>query len=267
VTPKELDQSYQLNKELFHSYVNEIKKKSAGDLFTLINPTLIKNPYTSTFPKSFFSTSQNTNNKIRLFFRSSLRFYIRNFYLLVSYFITFLLFKIFYKVKNHAVSGLVLDIYLLVDKVNEANAFHEPYFEGIYEIFNRSDVPYTILPRLYQNGRNPYQLIKFFKLLNHSDQNFLFEFQLLRLHQFIHLIILIFLYPFKTLRLIQQENSETDRRFNQSLLEDIAVFNFESFTRYLFGKNIAQVKGITSIYSWSEFQVTERSFNYASSYT
>lgn len=263
MTPKELNHSYQLNKELFHTYIDDIKQKSESDIFTLINATLIKNPYTSTFPKMFFKNSVVSEYKSSMFLRSTLKFYLRNFYLLASYFITFLLFKIFYNVKGNAVCGLVLDIYVLVDKINAANTFHEPYFEGIYEVFNQSDIPYSILPRLYQNGHNPFKLIKFFKLINQNNQNFIFEFQYLRLYHFVYLFVLIICYPFKTLRLLQQENSDTDKIFNHALLKDIALLNFESFTRYLLGKNIARLQGIKSIYSWSEFQVTERSFNYA----
>ncbi|MDQ1298558.1 MAG: hypothetical protein QG558_1097, partial [Campylobacterota bacterium] len=37
----------------------------------------------------------------------------------------------------------------------------------------------------------------------------------------------------------------------------------DSLTRYIFGKNLSKIKSIKKIYSWSEFQVIERSFNYA----
>ena len=40
-------------------------------------------------------------------------------------------------------------------------------------------------------------------------------------------------------------------------------FSFDSLTRYLLGKNLSKIKSIRIIYSWSEFQVIERSFNYA----
>ncbi|OYZ34000.1 MAG: hypothetical protein B7Y30_08360, partial [Campylobacterales bacterium 16-40-21] len=79
---------------------------------------------------------------------------------------------------------------------------------------------------------------------------------------FIELFVLITLYPFKTLRLLQNENIISDKIFNQALIEDIKNSSFDSFTRYIFGKKIADLDSVERIYSWSEFQVIERSFNF-----
>ena len=76
------------------------------------------------------------------------------------------------------------------------------------------------------------------------------------------LFILVIKYPFKTLRLMQNEDKEIDNVFNNSLIEDIKHFSFNGLSRYILGKKIAQIKNIKKIYSWSEFQVIERSFNY-----
>jgi len=47
------------------------------------------------------------------------------------------------------------------------------------------------------------------------------------------------------------------------LLKDISNQRFDGFSRYIFGKNIAKISNISKIYSWSEFQLIERAFNYA----
>ena len=49
---------------------------------------------------------------------------------------------------------------------------------------------------------------------------------------------------------------------NYSLIIDLQNVNFDSLTRYIFGKNLSNIESINKIYSWSEFQVVERSFNY-----
>ena len=43
MNPKELNSSYQNNKQKFHNYINRIKKNSPWDIYTIINATLIKN--------------------------------------------------------------------------------------------------------------------------------------------------------------------------------------------------------------------------------
>ena len=40
-------------RELFLDYITDIKKKAQRDIFSVINVTLISNPYITSFPKKF----------------------------------------------------------------------------------------------------------------------------------------------------------------------------------------------------------------------
>jgi hypothetical protein len=262
VTPKELDQSYNEKKTLFHTYVDNIKQNAAWDIYTVINATLIKNPFTSTFPKRFFANANIKKYKFLSFLKNAALFYIRNFYLFISYFIAFILYNLYYKKQRKNRLKIIIDIFGLVDKVNKENLFNETYFSGVYDIFEQCGKEYCILIRPYEVGRNPFKLIKFFKIISHDARDFIFEYEFLTFNNFITLFGLILIYPFKTLRLLRQEQSATDTLFNQALLNDIKLFGFDAFTRYLFGKNLAKIKTIRTIFSWSEFQVIERSFNF-----
>jgi hypothetical protein len=73
---------------------------------------------------------------------------------------------------------------------------------------------------------------------------------------------MIIQYPFKTLRLKQKEKSTDNILFNNELIYDIGNLGTETFSRYIYGKNIAKINVVSKIFSWSEFQVIERSFNY-----
>ncbi|MFK5974996.1 MAG: hypothetical protein QM493_00685 [Sulfurovum sp.] len=263
MNPKELEQSYQDNKNIFHKYINNIKRKSKWDIFTIINPTLIKNPYGSFFPKRVFLNDTKTSNKTILFIKTTFRFYLKNFYLLVSYVIAFILYKIYYTKKPKGATETIIDIFILVDKTNQKGKFSENYLDGVYQELDRYNSKYAILPRLYGVGKNPFKLKQFFKILSSDKRNFIFEYELLKLSDFLRLLGLIIVYPFKLLRLLQKEDNNIDKIFNQSLLEDIKYFSFDSLTRYILGKNISKINSIKKIYSWSEFQVIERSFNYA----
>ena len=263
MNPKKLEESYQKNKILFHSYLDNIKKNSPWDLYTVINTTLIKNPYATQFPLNFFSHKKEKYNRYTLFIKNSFNFYLRQSYLLFSYFIAFVIYKIVYKKRRKNELNIVVDTFALVDNTIKDNKFNEKYFTGIYEIFEKYNAQYVILLRLYNVGKNPFKLIKFFKIINDDPKEFIFEYELLTFFDFLILFKLILLYPFKTLRLLQKEEKAIDVIFNKALLDDIKQQSFDAFTRYILGRNLAKIDTISKIYSWSEFQVIERSFNYA----
>ena len=261
MNPKELEESYQNKKDIFHEYINKIKKNMRVDIYSIINTTLISNPYTSQFPKLFFSEKLNINKLLLLFIKSSFKFYIKQLYSFLSYLISFILYKVYYK-KRININNMLINITLLTDDVISKKQYNENYFKSLYPILTKHDIKYTFVPRLYNIQKNPFKLIKLFKLINDDKRNFLLEYEFLTIADFLKLFIMILKYPFKTLRLIQKEHNITDEIFNQCLILDIANINFDSFSKYLFGQNISNINNIEKIYSWSEFQVTERSFNY-----
>ncbi len=260
---KQIHDLYQKNKQKFHTYIDNIKKNALWDVYTIINATLIKNPYVSIFPKKFFTNDVSNMNLKSLFLKSIIKYYLKNFYLFISYFIAFILYTIYYKKERKNELKIVIDIFGLVNKTNQNGKFSENYLTGIYEIYKEYKTPYAILLRPYQVGKNPFKLKKFFKIINEDKRDFIFEYELLQVSDFLKLFGLLVVYPFKTLRLIQREDKDVDKIFNNALIEDIRFFNFESLTRYILGKNLAKLNSLEKIYSWSEFQVIERSFNYA----
>lgn len=262
MTVKEFEQSYQDKKNTYHNYINTIKKNCKWDIYNIINPTLVKNPYASAFPKKLFSDNRNKANKILLFFKYVIKYYVKNIYLLISYFIAFILYKIYYKKQRTNDMNIIIDIFGLVDKANQSGQFSENYLVDVYEIFEKYATKYTILLRLYGVGKNPFKLKQFFKIINEDRRDFIFEYELLSFKDFINLFVLVMAYPFKTLRLLQKEKSDIDRIFNTCLIEDVQYFSFENLTRYILGKNLSSISTIDKVYSWSEFQVIERSFNY-----
>jgi len=260
---KQLYDSYQQEKGEFHHYIDNVKRSSPWDIYTIINPTLIKNPYESSLPKSFFLNNVREVNNTALFIKNLLKFYLINSYLLVSYLIAFVIYKLYYKKRVRDELEIIIDTFGLVDNVNKNGEFNENYLTGIYELFEKYNTNYAILLRPCQVAKNPFKLRHFFKIINQDKRDFIFEYELLKLSDFFTLLSLILLYPFKTLRLLQKEVSKEDKIFNHSLLVDIKYFSFDSLTRYILGKHLSKIDSIEKIFSWSEFQVIERSFNYA----
>ena len=263
MNPKELNSSYQNNKQKFHNYINNIKKNSPWDIYTIINATLIKNPFTSHFPLIFFKNDVSISNKLLLFLKSIFKFYAKSIYFYFSYMVATITYKVCYKKSRNNELKIIIDVFGLVDKTNQNGKFYENYLTGTYEIFEEFNIQYAILLRPYQVGKNPFKLIQFFKLINEDNSDYIFEYEFLSLYNFLELFVMVLLYPFKILRLLQKEKTLTDKMFNYSLIADLQQFNFESLTRYILGKNLSKIESIKKIYSWSEFQVIERSFNYA----
>jgi len=260
---KKLDYYYQQKKNLFHGYILAIKSSMPVDIYSISNITLIKNPYSSVFPFSFFSQKTIIKNKILLFFKSTMVFYLKQLYFFISYIITFFLFTVYFRPQRKlSKRDCLIDVFLLSNTIIKENTFNERYFDSLYTVLEKINIPYSIVPRIYSTSKNPFKLISFFKLLSKDKRDFLFEFELLHWYDFIQIFWMILIYPFKTLRLLQEEKTEQDKIFNQALLQDISTQGMNTFSRYVFGKNIAKLKTVKYIYSWSEFQVIERSFNY-----
>ena len=259
----EIDNCYKNRKNKYFKYINDIKSIMTVDIYSIINTTLIKNPYNHDFPLKFFLKEFKKENKFRIFIKSCLEFYIKQFYYFISYIISFFIFKIIYKKKSTIIENhIILDIYLMVDTVVENKKFDEKYFSKLYEVLDKYEQKYIFLPRLYGVSKNPFKLIKLFKIINKDKRNFIFEFEFITHKDIVQLLFMICKYPFKTLRLMQKERTQEDILFNNELIKDIPKTSIDAFTRYILGKNLSELDKIKKIYSWGEFQVTERSFNY-----
>lgn len=260
---RKLYKQYHQNKDKIYEFIFPIKKNASIDIYTIINTTLILNPFSTDFPKNLLAKKNHTTNRLGLFFNSSIKFYAKQYYLYFSYIIAYLLFKIYSKKsKTISTQSIGIDVFFLVDKIIKEDKFDDKYFSGIYKTLEKYDKNYVFIPRLYGVNKNPFKLIKLFQILNKEQQIFLFEFEFIGFFDFLSLFFLILAYPFKTLRLLQKDDIEDNKIFNHALIKDIPSVGFESFTRFIYGKNISRISNISDIYSWSEFQVVERSFNY-----
>lgn|GEM_PF-787069 len=259
---KDIYDAYIVKKEIFHRYIYSIKQNAYPNIFTIINPTLITNPYVSTFPKKFFFDIFEKRNKYLLFIQSLAKYLFFNYSQLAIYFISFILYKIYFKKQSHAPRNLLIDVFVLVNTVNKANEFKETYFPSAYNIFEKYSINYTLLLRLYGIGKNPFKLVKFFQILSNDKNDFLIEFELVTLKDLLEIFWLILVTPLQCLKFLQHSNTRIDKIFNEALIEDIAAISFESFTRYILGKRVARISSVKTIYSWSEFQVVDRSFNF-----
>ena len=55
--------------------------------------------------------------------------------------------------------------------------------------------------------------IKFFKIINQDKRDFVFEYEFVSIFDFIKLIYISIIYPFKTLRLLQKKDNKYNKLF------------------------------------------------------
>ena len=249
---------------LISDYIDNIKKKSYKDIAHISNNVLNKNPYSSDFINNcLFSTEQK---KISIFFilRKLSVFYLKNFLLFFILIINTVIYKFFIGKSNFDFSKdiYLIDIFFIVDRIINDEAFIDSYFPGIYSILEKSNKKYVFLPRLFGLGKSPLKFYKLIKILNKdSDKNFLLEHELLTIFDFAKVFVFIILYPVKQFYLIQKGGNKFNNFFNYELFNVLPRTHFESYIRYLIGKRISdKITNKSKIISWQEFQNLEKTF-------
>lgn len=262
------DRSFDDKVVQMHTYLDENIVRN-DDIYSVVNTTLTLNPNTSNFPEEFLFKRYRKENKLKLFIFNIAKFYALSMCRVLSFVQTLLYYRVLYsKPRNNIDESTVnLDVFFLVDKIVKEGEFHENYFSSLYKTLEKKNVDFVFIPRLFGLSLNPIkthrQLKSFFNVINNSNYDFLFEHDFFKFRDLISLNWMITCYPFKTLRFKVKERNLEDRIFNKNLLKDIGSQSIVPFTRYIFGKHVSKLKNLNKIYSWSEFQSLERSFNYA----
>jgi hypothetical protein len=255
-------------KELYE-YLSSVRQLNKVDIHSIVNTTLVANPYISKFSEDFLFNTRRKEQFSSSFFVNALRYYGLNSIRILMFLRTLIYFKIFFQkpILVASKNDVVLDLYVNIESVSRDGMLCEKYFQGLYSVLREENRNYIFIPRLIGFSNNPIkahkQLVSFFKIVSQDHNQYIFEFGMFSFKNFIELLGLYFSYPFKTLRLFSKKTNRSDLTFNFHLKKDISKQSIIPFTRYILGKNISNFNGISRIYSWSEFQVTERAFNFA----
>ncbi len=258
MTSKEIYENFENKKDKFYNYLNNIKKNIPINIYTIINPTIVNDPHASTFTNSFFLDKYKKAN----IFNNFLFYYVKFLYSFVSFLIIFLCIKLFLKKDNKNLKSTIFDVYNLIDETNKHNKLNEKYFGDLYDICDENKKEYTIMLRIIGAIKNPLKLIKFLKIINNEQKDVIIDYQLVGFFDIFRIFRICFIYPFTIFRL-RQYPKEENILFNNAIINDLKFFHFDSVVRFFVGKNLAKIDIVKDIFSWSEFQVVERSFNYA----
>ncbi len=250
-----------LYKNFFHqrdnyiTYINNIKKKN-NNFFSIINITLISNPYISSFSRDWFLKKEKTWTVV-LYIKSVVVFYFKCLSKLFVFLLQKFIVQFLFERKKIKRGSILIDVHLLSNKVITSGVYRDDYFPGLYQVLTRKNIPFVFLPRIHGLGYNPVNFIKLLNVLKTSNNIFIYEHELTSYYDILKIFFLILLYPVQIFSLFQKEEL-----FNYHLIKDIQFQSLEAFTRFYSGRKITTIQEISSIISWSECQVIDRAFNF-----
>jgi hypothetical protein len=243
------------------NYINPIKIKAYRSLYMLSHPVLNKNPYTSIFHHLLYSRQTIKKPSVFQYVKSIILFYVKNLVNFIFYIFVSFVERFFYKSKHvFSESTIIVDSFLLVDKVIKSGKFDEMYFKGLEEILktNSNDVIY--MPRLYGHKKQMKKIKYLFKVLNKDKHDFIFEYSYLGIFDYLKLFYFICVYPVYHFSVKQKVVKKIDKYFNYSVVMSLSNVSFESYARYLFAKKLSSKISDVKILSWCEFQEMEKYF-------
>ena len=244
-----------------NTYIDPIKKRAYEKVYMLSHPVLNKSPYTSDFHQNLFVNKllKKASRISRL--KSWVIYYIKNIILFTIFILQAILYKIFYRRKiSVGEKVIMIDSFLLMDRVLKEKQYKELYFQNIEEVFVEKGFQTIFIPRMYGHTKKLTAVGKLFQLLQKDKRKFIFEYALLGFMDYLKIAWFVLAYPFFHFSVWQKDSSKEDRAFNNALVESLGRTGFSAYVRYLFGKNLVVKHNHIKVFSWCEFQNMEKNF-------
>lgn len=246
-------------KEIF-DYLSKKSAEAYKDVYLLSNETLSKNPFSSSFVKSYL---ERDCYSIGFFVvvKKILFYYLKNIFVLFGSILNYLIFhalmRPFFSAKSENL--IIIDTFFLVDKIIKDGIFIDPYLADLEHMLKKENLNYAYLPIFYP-PYNPYKMIKTFRILKHSNAKLIAEFELLNLSAFCKMLLFVFKYPISVMRFLSTlGEDEKDKYLRRSILDGLDDVVISRYSRYLQGLSIGTLpsKNIRLI-SWFENQTIHK---------
>lgn len=247
-------------KEIF-DYLSSKAKLAYKNIDMLSNETLSKNAFSSFFVRSYLENDFDKKIGTTKLFQYIFAYYKKSFYLYFFYIANFFIFRILFK-KTTAIeeNTVIVDTFLIVNKVIKEYFYKDSYFVGLDEFLKKHSKPYLYL-FVFDGGVNPMKMLKVFYILKKQRIPFVCEFGLLGIVDLLALFLFLMRYPFGVLdfTLNLDENDKRDGLLKYSMLEGIKEPTFDRHARYVVGKRLACiVDGGGILVSWFENQTIDK---------
>lgn len=232
----------------------------------ICNPVISRNPFSSSLlikigsqQKGVKTQSRGKRLSVKLiayYFKSFAQFFF-----FLTHFVAFKLSTLRFnqRLADKSKDLVIINTFTMIDKIYSKSKFDDSYFGSLYEIMNKRNRQYVVLCFLF--GDRPWNLkrrIQTYNILANDGRNFVTEFELMGLREWINLLKFILFYPLAALKLTHQEFGEFDQFFRQEVVNTLGSVQFPNYVRYLAGRKLSSLTDQKlKVISWYENQVID----------
>jgi len=248
-------------------YLSKVIASAYRDTSLICSPAVSRNPFSSPFLLHAAEESQDQASGVGRWTiaRKFVVYFYRSFACLLFLglcYLTFVLSKLRYRRRkvNKDKDLIVVDTYTVVDKIYQHGKFEDAFFGSLYDILAGRGRQSAILCFLEAyNPRNLRQRLATYNILAGDGRNFLTEFELLPMRQWLALIRFVLVYPFATLRLAKEKFGRFDELFRRELIDALDRPQLLNYVRYLVGLRLGTLTDRKlKVIAWNENQVIDK---------
>lgn len=247
-----------LGKVISHAYARPI---------LIANPVLSRNPFMSMLILKIARDDCCTDKRSTFLklTKKLLRYYVKNAMSLVLYFATFLAFKVSrlrYR-KSEIVEDqpvIIINTFTMIDKIYPKRRFVDEYFGDLYEIMNKRRKQYVVFCFLFGDSvLNIRRKIETYNILARDQRNFVTEFEIIGLAEWIEIARFILVYPLLSIALRKHKFGKFDRYLREEMVETLDTVHFHEYIRYLVGRRLGKLtRDKLKLICWWENQVIDK---------
>lgn len=257
-------------------FLSSINQTAYKDVYLLSNEVLSKNPFTNNFLNRFLQEEIPNPISRSYIFLKLLQYYFKSIAHFTIYILNFLVFHISrlrYTINHTHKEFILIDTFFLIDKIEKANTYKDPYFAGLRELLDKLGKHYAYLP-VFCSTKNPLKLLKVLRLLKKEGIPVLTEYQILSALDVLLIFFFIFIYPFRVFKLAKALDSNSQaytanddkaeltrevQLLKNEFIDNLPHVAFHRFSRYLQGKKIAMLPyEKVKLISWFENQTIDK---------
>ena len=246
-------------------YVQEITSEAYQNVYMLSNQVLSRNPLTNDLFRKFLFRETAPDLRQKDIVKRLAIYYYHSLVEFLLYFVTWTVLRVKHRsdrliLESHK-ALYVVDTFVLVKNVLSEQEYREMYYPGLYEVLEKHNKQFVILPTFFGALVNPRKALVVLELLKKSYYDFVTEFQLLRFSDLFRVFKFIVLYPLDVLGLASRvtQKETLDRLFVSELKLTIDQVTFHSYIRFLVGRRLGKITDQNiRLISWYENQVIDK---------
>ena len=248
-------------------YLSGVIASAYRDTSLICSPPVSRNPFLSPFLLHAVEESRDQAPGVGRWAiaRKLVLYFVRSFACLLFLglcYLTFALSKLRYRRRKADKDEdlIVVDTYTVVDRIYQHGKFEDAFFGSLHDILAGRGRQSAVLCFLEAyNPRNLWRRLATYNILARDGRNFLTEFELLSMRQWLALLRFVLVYPFATLRLARKSFGRFDQLFRRELIDALDRPQLLNYIRYLAGLRLGTLTDRKlKVIAWCENQVIDK---------